>query len=259
MSKILSSIIDAVFLHQKGIGLGDKKFWDLHWNRMTRYYQKHGEIFEINDRWDFHCNDALHKHYKSIIGDLKNTKVIECGCGGGYESSLMAGDKANVAVMDYSNKALNYAKLVSKRLGVQEKIKFIKANLLSFKANDRYDVAWSCGVIEHYDDDEIITLIKKMASMLDDGGRVLITIPNLLSPQSIYWMITEGKGSERYISRRKLRRLMKEAGLKDIRIETFDYWLPSFLPYRWAIKFSEAKFFKMSWLSWLFTGVGIKA
>ncbi|MBU2101474.1 methyltransferase domain-containing protein [Patescibacteria group bacterium] len=258
MSRILTRIIDFIFPHQKDIKLGDERFWDLHWDKMNRYFKKHGEIFEINDKWDFHCNDALHEHYKSIIGSPKDLKIIECGCGGGYEGSLMARDGGNIVVMDYSSKALDYAKLVSERLKVKEKIKFIEANLLDFKTNDKYNIAWNCGVIEHYDDKGAIALIKSMMSMVETGGQVLITIPSLLSPQSLYWMITEGKGSERYITRRKLIKLMETAGLKNVKIETFSYWLPSFLPHKWAIKLSKAKFFRTSALSWLFTGVGTK-
>jgi len=42
-----------------------------------------------------------------------------------------------------------------------------------------------------------------------NNGLIIITIPNLLSPQSIYWMLTAGKSSEKYISHGKLKALMK--------------------------------------------------
>ncbi len=86
-----------------------------------------------------------------------------------------------------------------------------------------------------------------------------MTVPNLLSPQSIYWMSTTGKGSERYITHRKLKTLMENAGLFQIQIKNFNYWLPSFLPVNLAVITSKIKFLNnLKLLCWLFSGIGIK-
>lgn len=256
----LTKTINFIF-PTKNNGRADQEeiLWNNYWRDMIKYFQDHGEIFEINNKWDFYCNEALHSHYKSIVKDFKKFSCIECGCGGGYESAMMATDGANVNVLDYSSEALRYAKIVSQRLGVENKIKFINNDVFDFYSNDLYDLAWNCGVIEHYKDEKIVLIIRKMKSLIKNGGKIAITIPNLLSPQSIHWMLTKGKKSERYISHKKLINIMRNAGLKNVEIVMLNYWLPSFLPYNWAVKISKLKYLnKIKYLPWLFTGIGIK-
>jgi len=51
---------------------------------------------------------------------------------------------------------------------------------------------------------------------------------------------------------------MKKAGLKNVQIKNLNYWLPSFLPYSWAIKTSKYKILNnLKCLTWLFSGVGV--
>lgn len=260
MDDLLKKFIDFISLRQNNVKKDEKSSWENNWIKMIQYYKENKEIFEIDNKWDFYCNEALHNHYNSIVKSFKNLSCIEYGCGGGYESALMAKEGAIVTVLDYSKKALEYAKIVSRRLGVIDKIKFIYKDIFNFNPNNSYDLAWSCGVIEHYKDNVIISMIKKMASSVKEGGLVIITVPNLLSPQSIYWMIRGGKGSERYLSHKKLMVLIKKAGLKEVKITSLNYWLPSFLPYDWAIKTSRFKIISnLKCLAWLFSGVGVKS
>ena len=258
IDKWLTKIIDFIFPHQESFDGNERTFWNNHWNEMIEYYKKHDEIFEINDKWDFYCNKALHNHYKSIVGSLEKLSCIECGCGGSYESTLMAKEGAKVTILDYSEKALEYAKIVSQRVGVLDKVGFICEDIFNFTQRSKYGLAWNCGVTEHYQNDEIIKIIKKMMLFCEKDGLIVITIPNLLSPQSIYLMLKDGKGSEKYLSHRKLKVLMKKSGLKNVQIKNLNYWLPSFLPYSWAIKTSKYKILNnLKCLTWLFSGVGV--
>ena len=75
----LTKLIDFIFPHQKNFDRNEKLFWNNHWDKMIDYYKKYGEIFEIRDKWDFYCNEALHDHYKTIVKetiekDLKDLK-----------------------------------------------------------------------------------------------------------------------------------------------------------------------------------------
>jgi 2-polyprenyl-3-methyl-5-hydroxy-6-metoxy-1,4-benzoquinol methylase len=171
----------------------------------------------------------------------------------------MAKEGAKVTLLDYSEKAIEYAKVVSRRLGTLDKLELRCENMFNFNESNKYDLSWNCGVIEHYDDDKIIEMIKKMASFVKKDKLVIVTIPNLLSPQSIYWMLKVGKNSERYLSHSRLVFLMRKSGLKNIQIKNFNYWLPSFFPYKWAIKSSNFKVLNNTkLLSWLFSGIGTK-
>ena len=257
MDDLLTKIINFIFPHQNILEQGEEIFWNHHWDGMIEYYKKNKEIFEIKNKWDFYCNKELHNHYKGLVGGFKNLRCIECGSGGGYESSLMALDLADVTILDYSQKALEYARIVATRLNTIDKIKFFRKDIKELEDEAIYDIAWNCGVIEHYQDNEIIAMIKKMSFSVKKKGLVIVTIPNLLSPQSIYWILKTGKGSERYLSHKKMKILMEKTGLVDIRIEPLNYWLPSFLPAKWAYKtrnFRMTKIIKN--LPWLFSAIG---
>lgn len=254
LSNFVTQTIDFISPHHKDFQNNERAFWDSHWKKMSEYYKKNGEIFEINDPWDFNCNKALHHHYRSIIGDFKDLSCIECGCGGGFESALMAKDGARASVLDYSKEAISYAKLVNSRVVKENKINFVNKNIFDYHPSIKYDLAWNCGVIEHYSDKDIVAVLRKMRSLTKKGGQIVTTIPNLLSPQAIYWMLTEGKTSERYFTRNKITKLFLKAGLKKIKITNFSFWLPAIFPYEWAIKLSKlATINRLNPLVWLFS------
>jgi 2-polyprenyl-3-methyl-5-hydroxy-6-metoxy-1,4-benzoquinol methylase len=41
-----------------------------------------------------------------------------------------------------------------------------------------FDVAWNCGVIEHYQPDEIVAILREMARVTTPGGKIVVAIPN---------------------------------------------------------------------------------
>ncbi|MCL5795295.1 MAG: class I SAM-dependent methyltransferase [Patescibacteria group bacterium] len=257
MDDLITKLVDLLSRHNFKNNQTEKEYWERFWLGQKDYFIKNKEILEINDPWDFNCNLALHNHYKSIIKNIKNKSFLECGTGSGFESCLISKDGGNVSIIDYTNASINYAKIVASRTGQNVKMKFILKDFLQYKPKEKFDVVWNCGVIEHYDEKNAVILIKKMKYLTKSGGRVLITIPNLLSPQSLYWSIFFGKGSEKYFSHRSLKRTMEQAGLTNVKITNFHYWLPSFFPYTWAIKTSQVKLINnQKILTWLFTGVG---
>jgi 2-polyprenyl-3-methyl-5-hydroxy-6-metoxy-1,4-benzoquinol methylase len=240
----------------------EKIFWNNYWKEKIKYYQKYGEIFEIRNRWGFFCNQELHHHYKSLVGDFRNLSIIECGAGSGYNSCLMALEGAKTTVIDSSPEAIKYAKIVASRMKVNKKMRFICEDILNFKPTKTFDLAWNCGVIEHYSDRDAILIIEKMVTLVKSGGRIIITIPNLLSPEGIYRMlkkiIKRERISERYITPTHLKKIMELARLTEVKIIPVNYFLPSFLPSQYANfarKFQITKFIKS--LSWLFSGIGI--
>lgn len=57
-----------------------------------------------------------------------------------------------------------------------ESIKVIKADFLTFKTDDRYDVVFSCGFIEHFKD--VRDILQRHCNILKRGGTLLVTLPN---------------------------------------------------------------------------------
>jgi 2-polyprenyl-3-methyl-5-hydroxy-6-metoxy-1,4-benzoquinol methylase len=257
MENLITKLIDLFFRHNYKNGQAEQRCWENFWQNKKVDFFKKNEIFEINNLWDFNCNLALHQHYKNIVKCIKKKSFLECGSGSGFESCLMSKDGGDVSVIDYSKSSIDYAKIVAQKTNQIDKIKFIQKDFRQYEPMERFDIVWNCGVIEHYNEKQSVLLISKMKDLTRSGGKVLITVPNLLSPQSLYWSIFSGKGSENYLSHRKLKTIMERAGLTNVKIVNFHYWLPSFLSYKWAIKTSQIKLFNNQKIfTWLFTGVG---
>ena len=235
------------------------EYWDRHWEKSITYFKKHGSPLEIKELWWKNLYDEMTLHYSKLLNGLENKYICELGCGSGYSSLLMAKQGAKVTLVDFSLKAKSYSKMLIDYLNIpNENINFITVDIFNMKNNKIYDVVWNCGVIEHCGWNDAVNMIKKMKSNVKPGGSVIVTLPNLLSPQLLYKMIEEGKGSENYFSHRLLRKLMIEAGLCNVRTEAINYWVPSFLHSDYANKarnMNICKYFKS--LAWLFSGIGM--
>lgn len=101
--------------------------------------------------------------------------LIEMGCGSGHLSACLAQKGYRVTLLDFSRVALEKAKLTFERYGLEGE--FILGDL--FHVDDsigKYDFAWNSGVMEHFGDKEIITLMKNIGSVAEKG--ILYLVPN---------------------------------------------------------------------------------
>lgn len=62
------------------------------------------------EQGDLHKEVFLTPTLLSLIGDVKNKKVLDAGCGEGYFSRLLASSDALVTAVDYSKNMLEIAK-----------------------------------------------------------------------------------------------------------------------------------------------------
>ena len=135
--------------------------------------------------------------------------------------------------MDSSELALEYSKDLLKKIRLDKnKIEHVLGNIEKIPFPDNYfDIVHNCGVIEHYEDEKIKKLLLEMKRVTKIGGEIIVVVPNLLSLEIIYRMIKFGKGSERYISKPKLKKFLEEIGLANIEIRNAHASvLPCFIP-----------------------------
>ena len=81
------------------------------------------------------------------INDFRNRTVLECGCGGGQHTSLVAEVAQHVTAVD-----LNTADLVRERLGRLGNVRIVEADIADLDLGGHFDVVFSIGVIHHTDD-----------------------------------------------------------------------------------------------------------
>lgn len=239
------------------------EYWNRHWEKSISYYKAHHIPKEIESDWWKNLYDEMANCYVDILGtEVKNLNMCELGCGSGYLSLLMAQKGANVTLIDFSPKSKEYCDYIKDYLKLENsRVEFKIGDAFSehLDLSHKYDVVWNCGVLEHYDDGDAVALLKSMIKHTKSNGKVMVTLPNLLSPELIYQMIKVGKGSEIYYNFRKLKDIMEQAGLINVHVHPINYWVPSYLPASWANKSRKhnvCRYFKS--LAWLFNGIGTK-
>jgi len=234
-------------------------YWERHWEQHILYYNKQQTPKEIEENWWKYLYDEMVMYYEHVLDGLEDKHICELGSGSGYASLLMGSKGAHVTLVDFSPKACEYAEIIHDYLLLdRERVNVILEDAFSKELNiGTYDVVWNCGVIEHYEWNQAVELIRVMMRHVDIGGKVMVTVPNLLSPELLYKMVIEGKGSEIFFSHRMLKKMMEEAGLQQVEIHPINYWVPSFLPAMWANKMRKINLCKyIKSMAWLFNGIG---
>jgi len=147
--------------------------------------------------------------------------VLELGAGRGTNAALMAGRGASVAVLDYSEIALQRSRRVFENLGLPVSLVLQDALGLSDELRGRYDVSMSFGLAEHFLGDERHAIIKAHFDVLKEGGLAFISVPNAHNPPyRLYKWITERTGrwtiGEEYpFSRRELEEHCERLGITE--------------------------------------------
>jgi len=100
-------------------------------------------------------------------------------------------------------------------------------------ADGSFDAIYSMGTIEHFDETE--QAMREIARVLKPGGRAVVGVPNRFDPflrpvlvAILYRLGLYGYGFEKCYSRRALRRLLEQAGLR-VRSEGGILFIPGWL------------------------------
>lgn len=172
------------------------ELWDKLWND-PRYQKK--------DLW------GIQKEYRGIrwqrmsgiirkrFGNIRGLKVIELGAGAGKVSALMARNGADVTLVDYSGGALKRASSLFDRLGLTAAFHCHDIFSLPEDFKNRFDVAMSFGLAEHFSGTRRIDVIRKHLDVLSAGGITFIAVPNRWNPPyRIYKAVTQLLGTWPY-------------------------------------------------------------
>src|SRR5687767_9482620 len=116
-------------------------------------------MFEDHERFLF--EDWIHP---ATLSDFSGKDVLECGCGGGQHTSLVATYARSVTAVD-----LNTSDIARQRNQGLSNVTFIEADIATMNLGQQYDVVFCIGVIHHTDDpDATFTNIYRHCKL---GGR----------------------------------------------------------------------------------------
>lgn len=175
----------------------------------------------------------------SEIGELilkytyNGESLLETGCGSGELSAYLANNGRLVSICDFSAKILNQTvdrfKVSKLKLSGSHIVDITKT--FPFEQNE-FDVVWSSGVLEHWEDGEMLDVLKESVRV---ARRCVISfIPN---NKSIAYRFGREKCESfgispwgREIPRGSLKTLFQEAGLNNVHEEVVaDYMAISFI------------------------------
>lgn len=145
-------------------------------------------------------------------------KIAELGCGTGLLAGYMQKNGYSVTAIDISQKMLNYAQDIAKTSKVISCCDCYKReDILKLKFKRKYfDVVFSNGVMEHFNDNDIITSIRKQLKVAKYS---IVGVP------SLYFNMNEKMlGNERSLSIKEWDRLFKLAGAEIVEIDSFNYY-----------------------------------
>lgn len=194
-----------------------------------------------DDVWDMYSDDYLmyliehekimlkYRKIMKIINkkftSLKGLNIIEIGAGIGVYSILLARMGANVTILDYSNKALEFSKKIFEHYKL--KANFINANALNISKNlrNKFDISMSYGLSEHFIGKDRVDIFKSHLELLKTEGLFINQIPNKKSiPYRIhmYLMNSIGKwpyGEEYPFTKKEINDIMHKINQKEFKIE----------------------------------------
>jgi len=153
--------------------------------------------------------------------------VLELGCGTGYFTSELIHSGAEIVAIDVSPDLLEIAKAQHSACNVRYELQ--NAYAMTYP-DTMFDSVIGSSVLHHL---EIEAALHEIHRVLKPGGAIYFTEPNMLNPQialqkNVPWIKRKLGDSpdETAFFRWPLRRLLEQTGVRDIRIEPFDFLHP---------------------------------
>jgi len=225
--------------------LTEREFWLNYWEK------KDNLIIEVDE--NFHLGEIL----KDITTKQKIATSLELGgFPGHYSIFLTRWCKVKASLLDYVIHPEIFKKLIAKNKIAEGEIKNIETDLFNYAPTEKYDLVFSNGLIEHFENTKEI--IKIHVDFVEKDGVLFISLPNF---KGFNGWLQKTFDPENYkihnidsMDIELLRTIAEDLKLKNIEV----YYYGKFLMWLENIK-SKSIIFKASFkLTWFFLKVFFK-
>ncbi len=181
--------------------------WDQHWKNTQKAFQ----FYEFLQKQQFKC-------YLELIGNRLNShsKILEIGAGSGYLTrQLCSRFHCSAQLIDSSSEARRFFGLHNKN----PRIRFRQMNAFEFKQENRFDLVFSDGLVEHFTGKKQKKLIFIHAKAAKKNGFLILFVPRKSKRYSLIKKVCELAGIwhfgyERPYTPKQFQKLLSQNGLK---------------------------------------------
>ncbi len=201
------------------------------WDRLWRYRppEARDDALLARERRSLRWSVIVEK-LEATFGSIEGLETIELGSGRGDLSVLLARRGARVTLLDASERALDQSKHRFGRLGLTAR--FERGDLLGDldRWHERYDVALSSGLVEHFTDTDRTRVVRSHYEVLKPGGVAIISVPNAwCAPYRMWKLYLELRGWWPYglelpFTSRELARRARVAGFVRSEVRCMSFW-----------------------------------
>lgn len=138
---------------------------------------------------------SLDELFKKHLVLKKKADFIELGCApGGWMYYFHHFFGLNVSGIEYAEKGVSIVRNNMKMLGIDAEI--IAEDIFKYEIENRYDIVFSAGLIEHFYDASLSALIQKHKDLVKEVGYMILLIPNFQGWNYFYQKLINSKNSD---------------------------------------------------------------
>jgi len=194
-----------------------RHFWNSTWKNLPPFRHYQGPVFE------------QHPILAKYLVRTNGAAAIEIGCvPGNYMVYLNKEFGYRVDGIDYSDK-LDYVRANLEYNRIFDS-KLFAGDFFEFSPSEQYDLVFSGGFVEHFDDYELV--VRKHAELAKRGGTVVIFLPNLAYlHKCLSWLFARDTlrvHRLQLMDKTRLRRTLEKAGLQVLHCDYHRTFRPTY-------------------------------
>jgi len=203
------SIIDKIYTNH--ISDDTKaKIWDI-------YFHKTAGAKAVRNRKEY-----FKQTIKDRLQNLDEIDLLNVASGPARDLKEAYDELENIenlrsTCVDMDQHAIDYATDLNQ--GYKSQIKFINKNVFKFSTSNKYDLVWSAGLFDYFDEKAFITCLKKFRNFCKPEGEIIIGNFNSDHHPSRDFMEIFGDWQLNHRTKTELQVLALKAGFKEKQIE----------------------------------------
>jgi len=157
------------------------------------------------------------KTTEKILGNVKNKRILDVGCGSGVYSIFFANRGANLIGIDFSSSMISLSRKNAEKENC--KCKFLKINFLDFENKSKFDSLLFIGVFDYVEKKEIYKYFEKAIKLASHN--IIATFPKTYAFQTIIrytWLMRQN--CPVYFYTRK--QIIKMAKIFNLQVKFYD-------------------------------------